>query len=633
MIERKVTSIAATLKNAQKSKRGCTLLVGAGCSVTAGIPTATELINQIKELKPEACEDEARLQREFNYGDWMDYLGTDERHDLFANFIDQAKINWAHICIASLMAAGYVDRILTTNFDPLIVQACALFGEFPAVYDFAASQFLRPHLMPPKAVFYLHGQRSGFILKNTPSELAKHAETLAPIINDALPRVWIVVGYSGTSDAVFQHLTSVDEFGHGLYWVGYEDREPAEHIRKGLLDDSLKKRAFYTKGYDADRFFDALIRELNIYPPRLVSEPFTHLLQVLQRVTDEEKFKDTRVMIEKAVQQFERRSVGVRDGEQGVENAFVEEALRLMNEGDYDGVIRLRPQYEDVPSQAGAEYLARAYMLKGNKYAEAAKNSGGSEHARSVEQAAEHYETALHYKPDAHEVFNNWGALLHEHARRRGPAAADSLAKVIDMYDSALRIKADYFDALLNRAKALADLSVMDGKPAAELFDRARADFAEALNLKPNSHKALTAWGEALRMQIKAQPERADSLLIQATQKYQEALKIKPEYVKAVLAWGDALLLQAGRKEGEEEERLVEQAMSKFFEADARVPGSNAYSLARYKALNGDDWGCRESLQRAKQYHKLPPPEYLENDPSFDRVRDAEWFAEFTRRD
>jgi hypothetical protein len=630
VFERKVVTIAMALKNSYRvNKRGCTLLVGAGCSVTGGIPTAATLINQVKEMKPEACEEEVRLQQQFTYGDWMNYLATDERHDLFADYIDRAKINWAHICIASLMAAGYVDRILTTNFDPLIVQACALFGEFPAVYDFAASQYLKPHLIPRKAVFYLHGQRSGFILKNTPHELEEHAKYLAPIINNALPRIWIVVGYSGTSDPVFEHLATVDEFGHGLYWVGYEDREPAEHIRKRLLDES-KKKAFYTKGYDADRFFDALIRELNIYPPRLVAEPFSHLHQILQRVSDEEKFKDTRQMIEKAIQQFERQSVGVRNGDQVNENELVEEAQRLMNAGDYDAVIRLRPHYEAAPSEAGAEYLARAYKLKGNKYAEAAKNESGPKYTQTVAQAAEQYETALIFKPDAHEVYNNWGALLHEQARRQGAAAADSLANVIHLYDSALQIKPDYFDALLNRAVAQADLSALWGMPeAAEHSDRAVADFGEALKLKPNSYEALTEWGEALRKLVAAQPERADSLLSQATQKYQEALKFKEDYVKALLAWGDVLLLQAGLKHGEEAEPLVDEAMDKFFKADGRSPGSNGYHLARYYALIGDDWGCRENLKRAKQYRKLPPPEYLENDRSFDSVRDADWFAEF----
>ena len=66
------------------------------------------------------------------------------QRDLIAREVDAAKINWGHVAIAQLMASGYVDRVLTTNFDPLVVRACALSGIYPAVYDFAASHVLLP---------------------------------------------------------------------------------------------------------------------------------------------------------------------------------------------------------------------------------------------------------------------------------------------------------------------------------------------------------------------------------------------------------------------------------------------------------------------------------------------------------
>ena len=83
-----------------------------------------------------------------------------------SRFVDAAKVNWAHVCIAQLMKQGYVDRILTTNFDPLIIRACALLGLFPAVYDFASSQLFSTPDIPIRPPFP-HGQRSGFVLLNT----------------------------------------------------------------------------------------------------------------------------------------------------------------------------------------------------------------------------------------------------------------------------------------------------------------------------------------------------------------------------------------------------------------------------------------------------------------------------------
>lgn len=75
-----------------------------------------------------------------------------------ARRVDEAKVNWAHLAIAQLMKHGFVDRVLTTNFDLLVVRACAMVGHYPALYDFATSQALKPADIPGNAVFYLHGQ-------------------------------------------------------------------------------------------------------------------------------------------------------------------------------------------------------------------------------------------------------------------------------------------------------------------------------------------------------------------------------------------------------------------------------------------------------------------------------------------
>ena len=199
----------------------------------------------------------------------MSELTLSERRDLIADYVDKVQINWAHLCIALLMQAGYVDRVLTTNFDLLVVRACAVLGVFPAIYDFATSQLLRRADIPDKAVFYLHGQRTGFVLMNTEEDMAKHSTLLGPVFEDAgSGRVWIVVGYSGENDPVFRHLAGVPRFDNGLFWIGHGDKEPASHVREELLGQD--KDAFFTKSFDADSFFVTLTRALEIFPPDLV---------------------------------------------------------------------------------------------------------------------------------------------------------------------------------------------------------------------------------------------------------------------------------------------------------------------------------------------------------------------------
>ena len=166
----------------------------------------------------------------------MAELSIGQRRDLIADYVDKAKINWAHLGVAQLMKHGFIDRILTTNFDLLVVRACALVGIFPAIDDFAASQLFKPADIPNRAVFYLHGQYTGFVLMNTEQECTNHARLLAPVFEDAgRGRVWIVVGYSGENDPVFDHLAKVPRFDYNLYWVGFGDSEPAKHVREQLL--------------------------------------------------------------------------------------------------------------------------------------------------------------------------------------------------------------------------------------------------------------------------------------------------------------------------------------------------------------------------------------------------------------
>lgn len=80
------------------------------------------------------------------------------------------------------MKEGYVDRILTTNFDPLIIRACALLNEFPAIYDFGSSHTYQRDHIANKSVFYLHGQYNGFVMLNTGEELDKQKKPTNPLL-------------------------------------------------------------------------------------------------------------------------------------------------------------------------------------------------------------------------------------------------------------------------------------------------------------------------------------------------------------------------------------------------------------------------------------------------------------------
>jgi hypothetical protein len=496
--ERSIEEVAETLRNAKGRGRGCTLLIGAGCSAKAGIPTAAGLTRVIEERYPRAFQ---RADKK-TYPSCMSELLLSERRDLIAEYVDRAKINWAHVCIALLIQTGFVDRVLTTNFDLLVVRACALLGEFPAIYDFAASQLFKAPDIPHKAVIYLHGQRTGFILINTEDDFKRHSESLGPVFEDAgRGRVWIVVGYSGENDPVFNHLVNVPRFDNGLYWVGYQNSDPLPHVHGQLL--TREKDAFFVKGYDADSFFITLSQRLGIFPPRLLAQPFTHIKSTMEMLTpylfpgrsseEEDVTRTPRQWIDDAIERFEKGTLS--------EGAFAA-ALKLLLAGAYESVLTFRAEYDKNPSPELGDPLSWAYIMQANAYSEKAKTSSREETDRLFSQAFEKYQAALTIKPNMVQALDNWGNALSDWARMKiseGAEADPIFAEAAKKYEAALVIKPDMAEALFNWGSALLDQGgTKTGQDADRIFAKAAEKFQAALAIKPDIHEAFFKWGNAL---------------------------------------------------------------------------------------------------------------------------------------
>ncbi|ASS75748.1 hypothetical protein CIG75_12650 [Tumebacillus algifaecis] len=313
---RDLEDVVVALKKAKREGTYVNLLIGAGCSVTAGIPAAAGILDAIEEAFPR----EYKRVEQKDYATCMSKLTTRERKSLISDFVNNASLNWTHITIAHLMKSGFINRVLTTNFDNLILRACALLDVYPAIYDLATSKDFRSDLLlEDKSVFHLHGQHTGFILCNTEDEVQEQFDNLKPIYDHLKQNsMWIIVGYSGLNDSVFQLLETENSFEHRLFWVGYKDSEPAPHLTKNLIQE--KNYAFYVKGYDSDSFFVSLARQLEKFPPEFIVRPFSHLSKLLENVQyytlplEETMFKldalnaSTTNIVKEAVQRIENDS-------------------------------------------------------------------------------------------------------------------------------------------------------------------------------------------------------------------------------------------------------------------------------------------------------------------------------------
>lgn len=484
--ERTLDDVVRQLQSNQKRRRSCALLIGAGCSVQAGIPLARGFVDEIRQRYPE----EYARSPEKTYPHCMGELSSADRHDLVSELIDQAKVNWAHISIGQLMKGGFVDRVLTTNFDPMVMRACALLNLFPAVYDMAVVRegFLADFVRD-LAVFHLHGQRDGFVQLHRDSEVEALSKAIKPLFDDTTyDRTWIVIGYSGSNDPVFRVLADRRGFPNRLFWIGYRDEQPSPAVKAALLD--ADKDAFWVSGYDPDNFLVQLAAKLGCFPPGFFAKPFSHLLESYAslagfRLPGQEVELDwaarARGWIRDAITRFEEAVTAVvppppatsssaapppaapppaapsapgafgiamtrsnveayaADAlESSLESAGLEEtatgsadvigeAWVALIAGDYDKVIALGGAGILDDQAALAEPTAGAYFGRGKALTQLARSKSGAEADRLFRDAADNYAKALAIKPQDTASLSNWGNALFRWAQTKEGGEAEAL--------------------------------------------------------------------------------------------------------------------------------------------------------------------------------------------------------------
>ena len=655
--ERTIEDVVETLRATKERERACSILIGAGCSVEAGIPTADGFVETIRKKYPLAYERAVKKAHANNavekiYAYCMAQLAWQERRELITRFVDRAKINWAHIAIAQLMEAGYVDRVLTTNFDLLVTRACSLLGLFPAVYDFAASQEYRPEDIPQRAIFYLHGQYTGFIVLNTSDEFEKLSKVISPVLEDAgRLRPWIVVGYSGKNDPVFEQITKIPRFDCHLYWVGFKKTNPGKHLREKLLE--TKKDAHYVSGFDADGFFVRLAYKLGCFPPTLVDRPFSHLDDLLKNVAaftlpleaqtnpleaeQTNPLDDAREKIKQAINQHEvsyETGGGLTDPDS--QDNLARKARSFFMAGEYDKVVALQPEDDNALSSELTDLLAWAHLMQGNLLASQATTKSREESDHLFEKAYKKYQSAIEIKPDMHDALNNWGNALAHHAEIKsgedanklfkqaynkyedalqispqehdllnnwgyalyrqaksfsGNRAASLYVEAGKKYDAALQIKPDKEQALVNWGIALAECaSLYAGEKADKLFSHATKRCEAALRYQPGDRRALNEWGKILVKQAEQKAGiEVNKLLEVACQKYDTIIRDRPDDYDALCNWASALLIWAQKKTGKERKRLLDEAAEKADKAEYLKAGSGAQILSKITVLRQED--------------------------------------------
>jgi tetratricopeptide (TPR) repeat protein len=291
--------------------------VGAGCSVSAGVPTGAMIAQErtcylarkyrcIEGTDPVKAYNAMVRQGHFHvppaatpatpaadladaeidWGHAYDQIFDDHIRDApairdyFGTICaeQKVKVNWSHLCLGELVRRKDVSTIITTNFDQLVLRGLVYAGIVPPVSDgIEALNRVDPTLRFAQLI-ELHGSRHNYTLRNSKKAVeAVKKDPGAPSTLNALfgnSRLFVVVGYAGREAGVMDLLIEAGKLypDHEIVWVMHE-ASPAKlgDQARDFLATSQHGRLIV--GQDSDEFFLQLCQSLNVGAPRALSDP------------------------------------------------------------------------------------------------------------------------------------------------------------------------------------------------------------------------------------------------------------------------------------------------------------------------------------------------------------------------
>jgi tetratricopeptide (TPR) repeat protein len=193
------------------------------------------------------------------------------------------KITWTYLRIAQLVELGYVDSVLTTNLDLVLIKALSLFNVFPAICDYQPAAELRSSHAGKPQVIYLHGNQNSYNVRNTHPAVDTYAEKMKELLRSITrDRTLLVSGYSGWQDGLMSVLR--DRYPEGgadapneIYWA-FAGTPPDQ------LPLGTNSQVQYIPHAPCEVLFEELAEALGLPLPPLVDKPLQYFQQLLAQI-------------------------------------------------------------------------------------------------------------------------------------------------------------------------------------------------------------------------------------------------------------------------------------------------------------------------------------------------------------
>lgn len=264
-----------------REARRVAFFIGAGCSVSSGIPTAGELV--LDHWLPRLRDRDAPQERDLSafarqylpsydptnpatsYGPVIErlFLWPEDRQREIERLCNHRFPGFGYACLANLITdpSGRFNIVLTTNFDDLLADALYLFTTSkPLVIPHESlASYIRATSTTP-VIIKLH-RDSRLRPRNTQQETATLDEVGNYVCDAIRERTLIFVGYGGNDRGIARMLSRLPEDAPhgGVFWVS--GSEPKGDIRLWLDD----RKAIWVQIADFDELMllvkDALALE------------------------------------------------------------------------------------------------------------------------------------------------------------------------------------------------------------------------------------------------------------------------------------------------------------------------------------------------------------------------------------
>ncbi len=321
---------AATTSSGTDSRY--TFFLGAGCSISSGIPGAASLVKdywlprlkgletgddrEIKEwvttVFPGYTDDNAALF----YGPTIErlFLNPQERQKEIERLVGGKDPGFGYAVLAQLLSnqesGRHCNVVLTTNFDDMVPDALYLYSNqkplvivHESLIGFMKITGTRP------VVLKLHGD-ARLAPKNTEIETGELDKAVQRVLKNLLEETGLIfVGYGGNDKSMVQILKQIGPGGlpWGLYWIN--DHEPEGEMKEWLEE----RNAIWVNHLDFDEIMLLVLNEFGFQHP--TNERFEKLLtnyrdnfkNLSQKILAGPKTPESKILedaVQKATSQF-----------------------------------------------------------------------------------------------------------------------------------------------------------------------------------------------------------------------------------------------------------------------------------------------------------------------------------------